>query len=72
MKKRIAASILWFYAGWVVGALFAFATDLTPALAPILATTAVAIIAGDPRRIIWTQSARVTTSHSREQVGNPA
>ena len=53
MKKRIAATILWFYAGWVVGALFAFATGLTPALAPILGTAAAAIIAGDPRHMIW-------------------
>lgn len=71
MKKRIAAAILWFYVGWAVGSLFAFATGLTPALAPILATTAAAIIAGDPRRIIWTQSARVATRQTRERAGNP-
>ena len=52
MKKRIAAAALWFYAGWFVGAFFAFATGLSPALAPIVATAAAAILAGDPRRII--------------------
>lgn len=56
MKKRIAAAILWFYAGWVIGALLAFAIGLTPALAPIIGTAAAAIVAGDPRRLIWSRA----------------
>ena len=74
MKKRIAAAILWFYAGWVVGAMFAFVTGLPPVLAPILATAAAAVVAGDPRRLIWSvaprddRSAPATSRH----VGNPA
>jgi hypothetical protein len=59
MKKRAAAAILWFYAGWFVGASAAFATGLSPVLAPVLATAAAAIFAGDPRRMIW---ARPTVS----------
>jgi hypothetical protein len=53
MKKRIAAAVLWFNAAWFVGAALAFAMNLSPALAPILATAAAAIIAVDPRRLIW-------------------
>jgi hypothetical protein len=53
MKKRMAAAILWFYAAWFVGAAVAFAMGLSPALAPIMATAAAAIIAVDPRRLIW-------------------
>jgi len=59
MKKRITAAILWFYAGWFVGALVAFALGLPAALAPILATAAAAVIAGDPRRIIWARPSTV-------------
>jgi len=59
MKKRITAAILWFYAGWFVGALVAFALGLPTALAPILATAAAAVIAGDPRRIIWARPSTV-------------
>jgi NhaP-type Na+/H+ or K+/H+ antiporter len=55
MKKRITAAILWFYAGWFVGAVLAFMLGLSPALAPIVATAAAALVAGDPRRLIWTQ-----------------
>ena len=53
MKKRIAAAVLWFNAAWFVGAALAFAMNLSPALAPILATAAASIIAVDPRRLIW-------------------
>jgi hypothetical protein len=58
MKKRITAAILWFYAGWFVGAVAAFVLGLSPALGPIVATAAAAIVAGDPRHIIWTTTAR--------------
>ena len=57
MKKRAAAGVLWFYAGWFVGAIVAFATGLSPILAPILGVAAAAFIAGDPRNLIWTRSA---------------
>jgi len=53
MKKRIAAAVLWFYAAWFVGAALAFVMGLSPALAPIMATAAAAIIAVDPRHLIW-------------------
>jgi hypothetical protein len=57
MKKRITAAILWFYAGWFAGAATAFVLGLTPALGPILGTAAAAIVAGDPRHIIWSRAA---------------
>ena len=57
MKKRITAAILWFYAGWFVGAVLAYVLGLSPALAPIVATAAAALVAGDPRRLIWTKRA---------------
>ena len=54
MKKRVAAAVLWFNAGWFVGSALAFVAGLSPALGPIVATAAAAIIAVDPRRLIWT------------------
>ena len=57
MKKRAAAAVLWFFSGWFVGAFVAFAAGLSPALAPILGTAAAAIVAGDPRRMIWARRA---------------
>lgn len=61
MKKRIAAAILWFYAAWFVGAALSFATGLSPVLAPILATAAAAIFAGDPRQMIWTSRRAISS-----------
>ena len=55
MLKRSLAVLLWFYAGWYAGAMVAFHLGLLPILGPILGTAAAAIMALDPRRIIWTR-----------------
>ena len=72
MMKRIAASVLWFYAGWVAGAMLAFVLGISP----ILGTAAAALIAGDPRGIIWTKTPKTTRpaspSTSGRALGNPA
>jgi hypothetical protein len=65
MKKRITAAILWFYAGWFVGAALAFVLGLSPALGPIVATAAAAIVAGDPRGLIWTTGQTSATRQHR-------
>ena len=64
MKKRILAAFLWFYAGWYVGAILAEAFGVSPLLGPVIGTAAAALIAVDPRRIIWTarQTAPATTA----------
>lgn len=54
MKKRVFAALLWFYTGWYAGAMIATLVGISPALGPILGTAAAALIAGDPRGIIWT------------------
>jgi hypothetical protein len=53
MTKRILATVLWFYAGWYGGALLADFLAVSPLLGPIVGAAAAALIAGDPRRIIW-------------------
>ena len=64
MKKRVASAALWFYAGWYAGAMIAHTLDLSVALGPILGVAAAALIAGDPRGIIW--SRRSTTKLTAE------
>ena len=71
MKKRAAAAVLWFYTGWFVGAVVAFVAGLSPALGPILGTAAAAIVAIDPRHMIWAESAVPRIRRTR-QVQNPA
>lgn len=56
MKKRALAALLWFYAAWYAGAVVAHFLGLSPALGPILGTAAAAIVAGDPRRLIWSRT----------------
>jgi hypothetical protein len=62
MKKRVLAAILWFYAMWYAGAMVATVFGLSPALGPILGTASAALIAVDPRHVIWTKSSRSETT----------
>jgi hypothetical protein len=55
MLKRGTALLLWFYAGWTLGALAAYLTGCSEAAGPVLGAAAAALFAGDPRRIIWTR-----------------
>ena len=70
MKKRALAAVLWFYAIWYAGAMIAQAFSLSPALGPILGTAAAALIAGDPRGIIWTRTTKATKP-TRTKPGSP-
>ena len=56
MKKRALSAVLWFYCGWYAGAMIAHALGLSIAIGPILGAAAAALIAGDPRGIIWPRS----------------
>lgn len=60
MKKRVAATLLWFYSMWYAGAMIATLFGLSPALGPILGTAAAAIVGGDPRQLIWSRPARTS------------
>ena len=53
MKKRAAAALLWFYATWYAGAMVASFLGVSQMLGPILGIAAAAIVAVDPRLIIW-------------------
>lgn len=56
MKKRALSAVLWFYCGWYAGAMIAHALNVSIAIGPILGFAAAALIAGDPRGIIWSRS----------------
>jgi hypothetical protein len=70
MKKRAAAAILWFYTGWFVGAFVAFLVGTSPILGPIIGTAAAAIVAIDPRQMIWARASLGAAGQAPVQ--NPA
>jgi hypothetical protein len=53
MTKRIAAALLWFFAGWYAWAFIATVGDLTPLFGPVLGAVLAAVFAGDPMHRIW-------------------
>jgi hypothetical protein len=72
MKKRALAAVLWFYSTWYAGAMVAHMLGLSEALGPILGTAAAAIIAGDPRGIIWSRTTRTPAPTAAPAVPTPA
>jgi hypothetical protein len=57
MKKRVLSAFLWFYCGWYAGAMIAAFVGISPMLGPIVGAAAAALIAGDPRGVIWPRKA---------------
>jgi hypothetical protein len=72
MKKRAFAALLWFYTAWYAGAMVADVLGLSAALGPILGTAAAAIVAGDPRRIIWSRATQPAALNGPVGAHNPA
>jgi hypothetical protein len=73
MTKRVLAAMLWFYTGWYAGALLADMIGVSPVLGPLIGAAAAGLIAGDPRRIIWTARATAPASvSSSEALPEPA
>jgi hypothetical protein len=70
MLKRVLAALLWFYAGWYGGNILADLTGVSMFLGPIIGAAAAALVAGDPRRIIWT--ARSVKPTAPEATPGPA
>jgi hypothetical protein len=64
MTKRVLAAMLWFYTGWYAGAIVAEFLGVSPILGPLIGAAAAGLIAGDPRRIIWTKRAETSAAKS--------
>ena len=65
--KRVAAALIWFYAGWTAGAFVDYVAGMSgvtigPTLGIVLGTAAAAIFAGDPRRVIWQRTHRTAAA----------
>jgi hypothetical protein len=71
MTKRILAAMLWFYAGWYAGAIIADMVGISPLLGPLIGAAAAALIAGDPRRIIWYRQASGSPNTSTKAASHP-
>ena len=56
MNKRVAAGLLWFFAGWYLGAMIAFHVGISDALGPILGALFAAFVVMDPIGRIWSRS----------------
>ena len=64
MAKRIAVAVLWFFAGWYLGAFTALMTGTSDLLGPLVAILAAVLFAGDPFGVIWKSSRHATASNS--------
>jgi len=62
MTKRVLSTLLWFYAGWYAGAILAEFFGVSQVLGPILGTAAAAVMAGDPRHLIWKHRPAASTA----------
>lgn len=56
MTKRNLAAVLWFLAGWTLGALLAAFIGLPYLLAPVLGILFGAIVRWDPTALLWSPS----------------
>jgi hypothetical protein len=72
MKKRAVATVLWLYAGWFSGAFAALMLGVSPALGPIIGFAAAALVAADPRGVIWTTRAPKASGIPAHAAPNPA
>lgn len=60
MTKRILSALLWFYAGWYFGAILAGVAGVSPLVGPVIGAATAALVAGDPRGLIWTSRRSAT------------
>lgn len=55
MYQRIAAAVLWFFAGLYLGGWLALLAGISDLIGPILGISAAVLFAGDPLGIIWSR-----------------
>jgi len=62
MNKRVAAGVLWLFAGWYLGNLIAYHLGLSDVFGPVLGIVAAVMVAGDPFGLLWRRAAARTGS----------
>ncbi len=62
MNKRVAAGVLWLFAGWYLGNLIAYHLGLSDLFGPVLGIVAAVMVAGDPFGLLWRRAAARTAS----------
>ena len=72
MTKRVLAAMLWFFTGWYAGAMIAAYFGISPMLGPLIGAAAAGLIAGDPRRIIWTSRPEAPATTTSEGLAEAA
>ena len=55
MKKRLFATVLWFYATWYGWSILANMTGMPAMLGPVVALAVAVVIGLDPMHRIWTK-----------------
>ena len=55
MGKRLLVGVLWFYAGWYLGASASVLLVVHPGVGPLMGLAAASFFAGDPFRLIWSR-----------------
>lgn len=60
MKKRLLAAFLWSVTGWYVGALVSWMLSVGEVLPFVMAASAALLVAGDPRRAIWSNRSAIS------------
>jgi uncharacterized RDD family membrane protein YckC len=69
MKKRVFATVVWFYAAWYAGAIIAELLGVTALIGPIVAVVTAAFVAWDPGHLF---SPHPEQSVGRRQAAAPA
>jgi hypothetical protein len=67
MSKRIAATVLWFLAGWYGIAMLADVVGLGAATAPFLGAAVGAFVGMDPLGLFWARPARTQRASRPER-----
>jgi hypothetical protein len=70
MKKRVFATVLWFYVGWYAGAFVAELVGASSNLGLVVGLGIATFVAIDPARMIWAHTRAVPASDA-EQVAEP-
>ena len=71
MNKRVVITVLWFFAGWGIGAGLADLLALNDLVGPLVGIAIAALIGADPMHVLWprqTSPTGLTAATRREPI----